>query len=122
MDAVEFIKERSRMCKSFYSSEYGNCGDCPAKWDECDEMRVMTEDEPNIIVEIVEKWAAAHPHKTRQSEFLKQWPEVVTGAGGIIAICPAHLDKAYAKAHCISSLTNANCDNCRREFWSQEVE
>lgn len=34
MDAIEFIKERNRMCKSFYDPEHGSCGDCPAKWDD----------------------------------------------------------------------------------------
>nr|DAF90289.1 MAG TPA: hypothetical protein [Podoviridae sp. cthau23] len=30
--------------------------------------------EPEYIVKEVEEWSAAHPAKTRQSEFLKQWP------------------------------------------------
>lgn len=60
MDAVKFIKERNRMCKSFYAPEYGSCRDCPAKWEECSD--IDSEDiNPNKIVAIVEEWSAAHP-------------------------------------------------------------
>lgn len=123
MDAVEFIKERNRMCKSFYNPEYGSCGDCPAKWYECDEMRVMIEDEPDKIVEIVEEWSVAHPCKTRQDMLLEQWPEAQLDSDKVISVCPKML---YGCCVCLNLDTNRNknipCYECRREFWSQEVE
>lgn len=109
MNAVEFIKERNRMCKSFYDPEDGSCGDCPAKWDECDEMRVMVDDEPDVIVEIVEKWSVAHPRKTRRDVLLAQWPDAT----------PEKIAPCYITGKCDYS---KRCGDCYKAFWNQVVE
>ena len=63
MDAVEYVKQRARMC-----DYYVNCGDCPASnYERCASLDGI----PNLV-SIVEQWAKEHPIKTRQSEFLKQ--------------------------------------------------
>lgn len=62
MDAVEFIKERNRMCKSFE-----RCYDCPADRNACCNTSKWREE----LVTIVEKWSTEHPYKTRQDVFLK---------------------------------------------------
>ena len=114
MDAIEFLRERSRMCKSFKRCSYG----CPAWGGSCKlEIGTGLECEADKQVEIVKEWAAAHPRKTRQSVFLEQWPNAKI-VGGALAICPYNLgviDK------CKSEMLRL-CSDCRREFWMQEVE
>ena len=53
MDALEFVRERNRMCKS---SGRG-CNDCPAN--DIDDCIAAHSDEG--IVPIVEKWSKEHP-------------------------------------------------------------
>lgn len=117
MDAMEFIRERNRMCKAFPI-----CKGCPAcDFDGCGSVHLN-----EGIIPIVEKWAKEHPRKTRQSVFLEQYPEArIDKTTGVLTICPAELTKecrddrgacgAYSIEPCV-------CEPCRREFWSQEVE
>ena len=85
MDAVKFIEERNRMCKSFDKYCYG----CPA-WDGSCTLGTGTylKCEAEKQVEIVEAWSAAHPRKTRQSVFLEQWPTAKIDKGGCLDVCP----------------------------------
>lgn len=85
MDAVKFIKERNRMCKSFG----GSCNDCPADKNTCCDAFEWQEE----LVAIVEEWLAAHPCKTRQDAFLKQYPETALDENGVISICPKALSQ-----------------------------
>ena len=124
MDAVEFIKERDRMCKSFSP----DCEGC--RMDEAkpvvDECVCWMLDNREKAVQIVEEWSAAHPRKTRQSVFLEQWPEArIDKSDGVLNICPAALVKEYTDdgGACRAYSTKTGvCANCRREFWSKEVE
>lgn len=115
MDAVKFIKERSRMCKSFDNCSYG----CPAWGGSCKlNTGTYLECEATKQVEIVEEWSAAHPRKTRQSVFLEQWPNCMVDRDGTVGMCPRNVDKNY-----ICDLNRyTGCLDCRREFWMQEVE
>ena len=115
MDAVEFIKERERMCKSFDKCSFG----CPA-WDGSCKLETGTylECEADKQVEIVKEWSAAHPIKTRQSVFLEQWPEAQIDDNGVPCINPCQLLEEYRS----DDGCTASCTNCRREFWMQEVE
>lgn len=101
MDAVKFIEERNRMC-----------GTMSEVWGVDAEQ----------IVKNTEKWAAAHPRKTRQDVFLEQWPEAMIESDGVIAICPTALDKSYGKTHCTHILTKEGCDSCRSKFWGKAVK
>ena len=76
MDAVEFIRERNRMC-DYYAKNGSLAGyaDCPMYAAVCNSIRAVTD----AYIDIVEKWSREHPRKTRQSEFLKQWPEAKKG-------------------------------------------
>ena len=117
MDAVKFIKERDRMCRFYHHA--GDCYQCPAKDCECSALEGMVDDDN--IVTIVEEWSAAHPRKTRQSVFLEQWPDADIDANGVVAISPCSFLKEYRQeSKCPAP--RIMCDNCRREFWSQEVE
>lgn len=118
MDAVEFIKERSRMCKSFNKCSYG----CPAWGGSCKlETGTYLECEATKQVEIVEEWSAAHPRKTRQSVFLGNYPCARIDSQSVLYACPADVygDNVCPKKKDAAPIT---CYECRREFWPQEVE
>lgn len=122
MDAVKFIMERNRMCKHYV--EKGGCAHgCPADGEACGIIQSM---DGVKIVRIVEKWSKDHPRKTRQSEFLKQWPEArIDKETGVLTICPAELKKEYMddSGDCNAySVETGVCNNCRRKFWLEEVE
>lgn len=121
MDAVKFIKERNRMCKSFD----GGCKGCPA-FNACeDEMCCAVGQESTLDataqIVMVEEWSAAHPRKTRQSVFLEQYPNARIDSQAVIYVCPAD---AYGDKVCPKNEENVHmaCRDCRREFWMQEVE
>lgn len=99
MDAVKFIEERNRMC-----------GTMSEVWGVDAEQ----------IVKNTEEWSAAHPRKTRQSVFMDQYPEVAIDNCGNLMICPKLISTDYRNRYgnCIKRL----CSDCRREFWTQEVE
>ena len=114
MTALEFLRERNRMCKSF-----NRCSDgCPAWGGLCKlEIGTVRECEADKQVEIVKDWAAAHPLKTRQSEFLKMFPNADVDAEGVLFIPPCRIDKALH-----GTLCRPGCAGCRRDYWLQEVE
>jgi hypothetical protein len=68
----------------------------------------------------VEEWAIAHPRKTRQSVFLKQYPNAVLDKDGVLRICPPFVGGDIPEKYKCICLTD--CSACRREFWMQEVE
>lgn len=115
MDAVKFIRERNRMCRTFDRS----CDGCPAYengWD-CDNDAWNEK-----LVAIVEAWSAAHPRKTRQSIFLEQYPEAYVSDSGVLDICPVGVSAKHRteQGGCVNFYDS--CVDCRREFWLQEVE
>ena len=75
MEALEFLKERKRMCRSFG----GSCTGCPCEKVRCVINAHVSDDDYKRIVAMVEEWSAAHPRKTRQSVFLEQFPSVSSG-------------------------------------------
>lgn len=119
MDDLEFLIERNRMCESF-----NRCSDgCPAWGGSCKlETGTDLECESDKQVEIVKDWAAAHQRKTRQSVFLEQYPEAQIDNNGVLGVCPAPIFHSHRTdgGGCID--LNRKCTDCRREFWSQEVE
>ena len=117
MDAVEYVKQRKRMC-----DYYANCGDCPAvQYEECSSLNGIAN-----LVPIVEQWAKEHPVKTRQSEFLKMFPNARIESDGMPSICPIVVDKrCYNKdddALCCFVRDEEKCRKCRRDFWLKEIE
>lgn len=81
------------------------------------------EEYPEDAVAFVEKWAAEHPVKTRQSVFLAQYPEAAISKDGAIAICPLAISAAYRHGKGACNKDNSDtCADCRRKFWSAEVE
>ncbi len=117
MDAVEFLKQFNRMCKAYNDD---GCKECPAYKYRCGEEFDEQEEDG---VSIVEKWAKEHPVKTRQSEFLKLFPEASVLGGGYLNICPAQLS-----SECRDKETGGcydpgmDCGKCKRNFWLKEIE
>lgn len=113
MDAMEFIRERNRMCSTFRP----NCDGCPAYengW-YCDNDAWNEK-----IVSVVEKWAEEHPRKTRQSVFLEQYPEAEIDKCGCLMLCPKRISADYRNSY--GNCTNRLCSDCHSEFWMQEIE
>ena len=117
MDALEFLRERNRMCKSF-----NRCSDGCSAWGGSCKLETGTdlECEADKQVEIVKEWAAAHPRKTRQSVFLEQYPEAGLNTDGVLKLCPKSVSAAYRNND--SRCLTITCCGCRRKFWEQEVE
>ena len=111
MDAVEYVKQRERMC-----GYYGNCDKCLAnKVIGCATIAKISQ-----MVSIVEQWAKEHPVKTRQSEFLKQWPDARLYEG-VLGICPNMLMyRDETTGQCTKNVMF--CPDCRRDFWLAEIK
>lgn len=102
MDAVKFVKERRRM----YTLG------CIKKG--INDYNTKAED----VVAEVEQWSAAHPRKTRQSVFLKQYPNAVLDKDGVLRICPSFVGGDVSEKY--RYLCSTDCGACRREFWMHE--
>ena len=115
MDALEFLRERRRMCKS-----YKNCDGCPFAKRLCAIRDITSNEERKSVIATVEQWAKEHPRKTRQSVFLEQWPEAEIDTYGCLMVCPKRIS-ADCKIR-YGDCSNRACPDCRREFWMEEVE
>ena len=114
MDVVEYVKQRERMC-----DYYSDCDKCPAK----EVIGCANITKISQMVPIVEKWAKEHSVKTRQSEFLKQWPDAEIGDDGYPSVAPCQLYKDMEeKDENGVCCKNCGCGICRRDFWLKEIE
>ena len=112
MDAVEYEKTKYRLCRSKDS-----CFECPLQDKENCGCIADTIEYVENAVPIVEQWAKEHPVKTRQSEFLKMFPNAKT-MGGVIAISPNAIDSTYRNMeYCDHSF----CEECGKKYWNEEV-
>lgn len=117
MDAVEYVKQRERMC-----SYYESCDKYLAnKVMGCAALAKISQ-----MVPIVEQWAKEHSVKTRQSEFLKMFPHPRLDRNGCLMICPMDaVGKEYMRDDipgCINSELDICCEDCCRDFWLKEIE
>ena len=96
MERQEFIKTLGKMVE-FYSSQENVL---PAGY----------------IESAVERWAKVHPVKTRQTEFLKLYPNAQKDAEGLINICPRKLQETF------SCEPYNDCNECLKSYWSKEIE
>lgn len=110
MDAVVYVKTLLRMCKS-----HPVCGGCPLKSKEgC--IAIMFGDMEKAVP-IVEQFAKDHPVKTRQSEFLKTFPNAPK-SGRVLDICPQNLNIDYMPP---KRCENISCGACKTDYWNEEV-
>ena len=112
MDALEFIKAIKQMLSAGANNSTVQKYISAYKKNDCEGM-----------VKAAEQWAAEHPSKTRQSVFLAQWPEAALSKDGAIAICPLAISAAYRHGNGACNKDNSDtCADCKRQFWSAEVE
>lgn len=110
MDAVEYVKALRRLCRSKIK---------------CSECQLLNKEESCCItdigeyaekaVQIVEQWAKDNPIKTRQSEFLRMFPNA-DFCQGVIDISPCSIEKEMKKC-----CGDRECDECKRTYWLTEV-
>ena len=117
MDALEFLRERRRMCNS-----YRNCEGCPLEDGKCVVCDVAPDEDYKRIVAAVEQWSKEHPRKTMQSVFLEQYPEAEIDAHGVVGLCPMYISAAHRDSDGECNCPERLCKDCRREFWMQEVK
>ena len=116
MDAVEFLKEKERMC-----NKCSACSGCPVCKKnngfnmDCEDLAI---ENPEEFVAIIEKWSVEHPVKTRQSELLKMFPGTRINLDGVIDIDPCFFDKKI-EHHCEKY---DSCDDCYKEYWLSEID
>lgn len=114
MDALYFIHERNRMCRSFE----GGCGNCPMVGKSCGGYN---DADAKHLIETVEKWSKENPIKTRQDVFLEQWPEAQLDDQGTLMLCPLIISSIHRNEYGGCIMGGISCSNCCHEFWSQEV-
>lgn len=106
MDAVEFLDKVDRLSKRGNTEEKMRYND------------YRTARDNTRAVKFVERWAAEHPVKTRQSEILKMFPGAAIGEmDGCLTSNPCNF---YPKMR--EERSGRICSDCRREFWLAEVE
>ena len=113
MDAVQFIEERKRLCGT-----HDICKDCPANGNPGCMFNLNGGADADEQVNFLEEWVAAHPRKTRQSEFLKLFPGADVGeTDGCLTLDPCNVYKKMRK-----ECEGRKCSECRKAFWLAEVE
>ena len=111
MDAVKFVETLGRMCDA-------ECIKCEfrKRLSGVETCAVWRKTHPEEAVAIVEQWAAEHPAKTRQSEFLKLFPNAQTDSGCLNA-CPMDVFGNTG-----IDRNKRTCFECKKAFWLAEVE
>ena len=126
MDAVEFLKEKDRMCRTICI-----VGGFVGRGYKCEIERQRERGQtcngyiinhPAEAVEIVEQWAKEHPRKTRQNELLKLFPRVSMTADDVIAFCPESMDSAFVCPIKERDHYDPECGECRKKYWLEELE
>lgn len=118
MDAIKFVNEKVRMCNSMKQGH--TCTECRLhEFIGCDFDGLVKQNKVEEAVKRVEEWSKENPPKTRQSVFIKQYPQV-TIYNGVIGIRPCQLVEGYTSDYC--RCDESQCIQCRKEYWLQEVE
>jgi hypothetical protein len=117
MDVVKFVKSVNRLCKN-----QSGCAKCPI-WEKGMCMARFGDYSVENIEETiskVEQWAKDHPLKTRQSEFLKRFPNA-----DLTRLQPCMIEKDKRPMWCGKYAdfgANGCCDECRYAYWNEEVD
>ena len=120
MKPQDFVKEYSRLCDAYRLPQKSACRtDCPFINMRCafpENVNINHPERFEKTYNIVEKWSDTHPDKTRQSEFLKMFPNaVIDEDDGILCIRPCDIDGS------IGCTNGKGCDDCYRKYWLAEV-
>lgn len=112
MDAIKCLESFNKMCDSYESCEDCELNAIRTPFTSCTQLLT---DNPKEIVPIIEKWSKGLPKKTRQSEFLKTFPNTKLH-DGVIQICPKSLGLIK------QCLDVDICPECHEKYWLAEVE
>ena len=114
MNEKATIYDYARMCKNVK-----NCEDCPLGVNSNGteiSCGYLVREIPDKANEIILKWCEEHPIKTRQSKFLKMFPNAAL-VDEAVNICPREIDNQYS-ADC----TKLSCYDCKKFYWLAEVD
>ena len=113
-----FLKELKRMCNKYRCTKYNaSCSGCEI-YQHCYDSSCygFVKNNPLKAVEIVQKWSDEHPIKTRQSEFLKMFPEAVM-SDDVVFLCPRQVNMSFPCEN-----KSKYCYECKKGYWLSEVE
>ena len=105
MDAVKFLGEFNRMCKT-----YQGCAGCRAIGI-CNYMGMESDAQRQELVGIVERWSKDHPQKTRLQDFWEKYPNANLDEHGFPDFC-------CAKLGYVCNCGETTCEEC----WHMPVE
>lgn len=112
------IHDFSRMCKSHKDCKFCNLSvNANGLHITCCNLLANY---PNKASEIILKWCEEHPIKTRQSEFMKMFPNVGIYKG-VITICPCLIDCNYDCKN-KENYVDFDCTGCKKDYWLAEVD
>ena len=103
MDAVEFVKAFRVYCKKQ-----------DVNWYEAGAKILVNQ--PEAIVEAMSEWIKKNPIKTRQSEFLKMFPN----ATNVLDFCPHAMDSTF-KSFC-NLASSEYCRTCKKDYWLTPID
>lgn len=116
MKPQDFVKEFNRMCES----NRKKCNGCQfVAMCSCNLLDIKPEEFAQMYDAIAE-WSDSHPVKTRQSEFLKMFPNA-----DLTRLLPCMIEKDKRPMWCGKYAdfgANSCCDECRYAYWNEEVD
>lgn len=111
MDAVQFIKERNRMCEKYFTQ---GCRGCPLEnIMSCNYLYLMKNKEKDIV-SVVKNWSEEHPAKTVLQDLLEKYPKTIL-MDTTPSFCPSAL--GYNVVECDPN-SDTNCEEC----WNSLME
>lgn len=115
MDAVEFLKEYHRICKSVDCIKCGLYHLNNEAGSNCSEY---IDAHPDKAVQIVEQWSKEHPRKTRLQDFLEKYPNAILTQDGLKMPMVCARELGYCE-HCPPcKYCKPDCYSC----WNEPVE
>lgn len=114
MDALEFMRNRNRMCKAYFN---GLCRDCPAfNVGSCKAIEGIEE-----LLPVVEQWSTEHPvlrNVDHVAELLEKAGYAVDKKLIIEQKCPPELAILFGSG---KSCKGIDCEECRK-WWTEEYK
>lgn len=118
MDAVEFFKTVKRLCKN------QGCDGCPVCKNNTCMVTLMarihgaSDESIEETISKVEQWGKDNPINTRQSEFLRMFPNApIDKRSGVLFVDPCTIDSTQkGNKYC-----SISCTTCRKNYWLAEV-
>lgn len=120
MDAVEYLKEKSRMTE-FCSGTicHGKCLLSFEKNSSRETCNIFEVKHPQEAVAIVEKWSKEHPHETYKSYFLKRFPNAILDGDGFPLNCK---NKMFGINRGDCERHDCSCNKCWNEILPDEYK